>query len=670
MITDDERPTFKLPPGYEDEAEFLSEMRKYFSDDMLSDQTNRDAASEDLAFVIGEQWTPEVKAKRDAAQKPTLTVNRLQAFVAQVLGSRKMNETDISFSPDNGGTKQIAQLREDLTRSIQKQSVAKIAFDTALQGAVVCGMGNFKLELEYQSDDVFEQRISIEQIADHLAVVWDSGMTDPTGADATRCFVILSMPQNEFRALYPWATPADLMSNIPGLQSLWAQGWYGVETVRVVEYWHMRTERRTLALMQNGAVQDITDVTDPAVMAQIQLRSDGTPYTRKVNRPYAERYVCSATDILDGPYRLPINRIPVFRVPGWEFVIGLRRFRNGLVRFLKDPQRIHNFSRSVHMEKLQQNPRAAWVASDQAIQGREQLWRNAHRSDDPLLIWNQDSGIPPHRAEPMQLEPALIQLSEMSSQDIKDVSNIHEANLGMPSNEVSGVAIQRRQAVSDVGTIIYHDNLTLAIEQCGRVVDQLINVVYDTPRTLLVMGKDGEEYAAEINGQSPTAVNIVEGKYSVTARTGPSYTTRRIEQAENMLGMATAMPQMFQVAADLIVEAQDWPDSDRIAARLRASLPPSILAPDELTQQQQQAMQQQQQAQQAQAQVALQDAQSKIAVQETTAQLNSARAEHFRTETELLPIDRQTEAVRAAADAAEKEIKAHVAVASIKGPGS
>ena len=197
-------------------------------------------------------------------------------------------------------------------------------------------------------------------------------------------------------------------------------------------------------------------------------------------------------------------------------------------------------------------------------------------------------------------------MSEMTSQDIKDVSNIHEANLGMPSNEVSGAAILARQRVSDTGTILYHDNLADAIMECGRVINLLIPVVYDTPRTIKTLGEDGKDLMVAINqiatADQPNKTDITQGKYSVTVDVGPSYATKRIEAAQNMQNLCNAMPNVLAVAADLIVDAQDAgiPGADKIATRLRMSMPPELLSPDEITpqiaQQQQQKAQQQQQA--------------------------------------------------------------------------
>jgi hypothetical protein len=52
-------------------------------------------------------------------------------------------------------------------------------------------------------------------------------------------------------------------------------------------------------------------------------------------------------------------------VPGWEITIGEWKHRFGLIRFLKDPMRLHNFWRSVWAEKLMQSPRAVWLAGSQ-----------------------------------------------------------------------------------------------------------------------------------------------------------------------------------------------------------------------------------------------------------------------------------------------------------------
>ena len=656
-----QRPAIVAPSDFKDAADFLSDMRQKFYDSIQYDRLNREAALEDLRFLVGDQWDDLVRQRREAARKPVLTVNRLPAFVAQIVGNRRLNETDIKILPDNGGTVPVARVREGLIRSIQKLSFANQAYDKALECSVTCGVGNFQLELDYEDDDVFDQTIKINAINDALSVVWDRMLAEPTGRDATHCFVVDVITKKEFYARWPWATAADIIIDVTLRGDLRMNGWISVDDVRIVSYWRMRTRKRTLALMSDGSTQDITAKDLETVLPNIVQRANGEPIMREVNKKYAEMYLASGLDLLEGPYELPVSRLPVFRVPGWEINVGEWKHRWGLVRFLKDPQRLHNYWRSVVAEKIMQTPRAVWVAKAEAVAGREKDWRASHLTDDPLLIWNGEAGDKPERVQPAQLEEALLGQAEITTQDFKDVSNIHEANLGMPSNEVSGAAITARQRVSDTGTVLYHDNLNLAIEQCGMVCNELIPVVYDAPRIVKVLGVDGKQDMQAINDTgNPDSIDIGMGKYSVTVATGPSFMTKRMEAAEDMRSLANAAPQLLSLFADLYVEAQDWPMAEEIARRIRTTLPPGLVDPKDMTpelQQQHQAAAQQQQQQMAM-QVRMAVAEYMKTQSETA--LNSARAQHFAVQAELAPAKTQNESLTAASTAAERELKGHL----------
>jgi hypothetical protein len=664
------KPDIALPDDFDDEAAFLLHMRNEFYEDIQYDRLNREAAVEDLRFMVGDQWDDFVRQRREAARKPVLTVNRLPAFVAQIVGARRQNETVIDILPDQGGTIDIAKIRKGLLRNIQKESRAELAYDKGLENQTICGIGNFAVELDYENDDVFEQKIMIKQRADALSIVWDRMLRDPTGKDAGHVFDVDTMKKDAFFKKWPWATPADIVVDVTLRGDLRMNGWIAIDDVRVVKYWRMRTRKRTLAMLQDGRVVDITDIADEKhpgydqnkamqMLSSIATRGDGSPYIREVNRPYAEMYICSGLDVLEGPYRLDIDRVPIFRVPGWEVTIGEFKHRWGLIRFMKDPQRLHNFWRSIAAEKLMQTPRATWMAAASAVLGREKAWRESHLSDDPLLIWNDDSGSKPERVPPAQMEASLMEFAEVTTQDMKDVSNIHEANLGMPSNEVSGAAIQARQRVSDTGTIIYHDNLTLAQEECGRVCNQLISTVYDTPRIIKVLGDDAQKVSmVAINGDGQPDITL--GKYAVTAKTGPNSATKRIETQEFISGLINAMPQVASLVADLLVEAYDAPKADEIARRLRMVLPPGILDPSTMTPEEQQRQQQASEGAQQQQQLNTQMAIANYLKTSSEAALNQARAQKFITDTQLAPVKEATAAANIESQSADRQLRGHL----------
>jgi hypothetical protein len=310
-------------------------------------------------------------------------------------------------------------------------------------------------------------------------------------------------------------------------------------------------------------------------------------------------------------------------------------------------------------ERLMATPKAVWLATQEAVAGREAAFRSSHLSDDPLLVYNGAEGAPkPERVEPALVQEALISEAELTNQDLKDISNIHEANLGMPSNEVSGAAIMARQRVSDTGTVIYHDNLNQAIEECGRTFNELIPFVYDTPRILKILGPDGNQDTVAINDiGNPKSVDITSGKYAVSVITGPSYATKRMEAAASMLSTLNVMPQLINVFADLLVEAQDWPMAEKIAERIRLSMDPAMLDPSQVTPQHAALAQGKAQAQQQAQAVQGAAAQAQIQKTQSEAAMNSARAQNFLVSAQLAPSHADAQTASAASQIADREAR-------------
>src|SRR5690606_21100075 len=192
------------------------------------------------------------------------------------------------------------------------------------------------------------------------------------------------------------------------------------------------------------------------------------------------------------------------------------------------PQRIHNFWRSILAEELQKSVSARWLI-DRAGKVGDMVdkFRNAHLSHDTVLEWDSNAGgVKPERIDPPLINQAVLTEAGMTVQDIKDVTNKHEASLGIQSNEVSGKAITARQRVSELGDVVYMENMNAAMAEAGRVINELIPQVYDTYRVVKIVGEDDTEMLQAIIGDfGDKTPDITKGKYDLTYTTGPSYAT-------------------------------------------------------------------------------------------------------------------------------------------------
>lgn len=570
-----------VPEGFEDVESYLDDLRKTYTLDIQADQDNRDAAMEDKKFTAGDQWDPIVLQQRQGL--PCLTINTIPSFLAQLVGDWRENKVGVKVLPAENGDKNVADIRSDLIRSIETKSRAERVYNSAFESMTACGDGAFRVAVQYAGEDVFDQEIVLQPIDDCLSVVWDRLSIDPTGRDATHAFVDDTLPRKEYEARWGEVSSSNLRDREEKV--LVNSGWMDQDTVRVTEHWRMVEKKRTLVLFKDGTIFDMDKLKSevkPDDLDAFIAKHGSVSKIRQAPCTYAQMHLVTGFKILAGPYEWKMNRLPIIRMSGRTVTIGDQRVRYGLVRFMKDHVRLRNFCRSVAAEQLGYAPKAQWIAPESAVEGREDLFRKAHLTRDPLLVYNDDAEAPPQRLEPPPIQAALLNEAQVYTQDLKDVTGIHDASLGIQSNETSGKAINARQREGDIASLTYYDNGNAAILEAGDVMNQLIGQIYDGTRIIRIIGEDESAKLVSINDpMDPNSPNIATGIYDVAITSGPAYTTRRVEAAEAMMNAVQVFPEIMGIAGDLIVKAQDWPGADELAERLVKAVPPQYLSDKE-----------------------------------------------------------------------------------------
>lgn len=570
---DGKTPASYTPEGFSSQEDFLQDMRENYQADIDFDRINRDQALDDKKFSAGEQWDPIVLEQRKGL--PCLVINSIPQFTAQLVGDWREGRKAIKVVPSNDEDTDVASVRGDLIRAIEMQSRASRIYDDAFESLVQCGDGAFRVSVEYARDNVFDQDIFIRPIEDCLSTVWDRFSVDPTGRDAKRVFVDDRLPKKEFKAKWPGCTPDQLISDdiVPKNSLL---GWIDDDSYRVTEYWRLIERQRLMGLFENGKIFAL----DGANMDEIVAVNGAPVKTRLSWCSYAQMHLVTGFAILSGPYEYKLNRLPIVRMSGRVVNVGGRRVRYGLVRFMKDPVRLKNFWRSVAAEQLGYAPKAQWMATESAVEGREDTLRKAHLTRDPLLVFNDEAvfGQNVLRMDPPAPQAALLNESNVNAQDMKDVTGIHDASLGIRSNETSGRAINARQREGDLASLTFHDNANAAVLEGGDIINQLIPQIYDGTRVIRRIGEDEAMKFQRVNDpMDPNAIDLSVGMFDVALSTGTSYTTRRVEAAQAMMDAVQVWPQLMGVAGDLVAKAQDWPGADKLAERLKKTIPPQFL---------------------------------------------------------------------------------------------
>ena len=571
-----------------DTAAFMATFRKRWQRADERDRENRTEGYEDLEFLAGNQWSEEDKALRK--DRPVLRINRLPQFVESVTGEMRQMRPSIKGVPvDDRGDQETADLIAGMIRYIENRSDASEAvYPEAADSQVAAGIGHWQVTSEYASDSTFEQELKIESIEDGIAVRWDPDAKDKTRRDALFSIVPYDISRDAFEEKWPGKSPNSLESE----DGLSLADWLTDDHIRVAVYWYKKPEKKRLALMPNGGIDDVTG--DPEGEAQAQA-AGARIEDRDGHCVY--RAVVSSQDVLEGPTKWPGRHIPVVPVVGREIRIGRKIFRYGLVRFAKDPQRLFNFAESARAEMLASQPKAPWLVTDAQIEGYENEWNTANSDNLPYLRYHNDpeAAGPPQRIPPPQVGPSVPEMVRDAAENLHAVTGIYPASLGAKSNESSGRAILARQREGDTGTFVFSKNFGLAIKRTAEIIVDLIPSIYDTARTVRIVGDDGKVDKVQINrpagllelpeggeeggdeavGRMLNDVTI--GAYDIVFEMGPSYASKQAEARDGMTAMLQAAPDIAPLVLDLIAKAQDWPLSDKFAKRLRHLLPPAVL---------------------------------------------------------------------------------------------
>lgn len=537
--------------------------------DIEAKSEERDLMLDDQKFAAGEQWPMQIKRKREIEGRPIQTINRIPAFIDQIVGDARQNKPSIKVHAGEDGDEDIAAIYDGLIRAIQNESNADFAYDTAVENTACFGFGAWRIKTDYESEDSFNQVICIERITDPLSVYFDKNSVLPDYSDARHVTVRVKITKDDYKSRWPKKEEADY--NFDDFTSDWI---VDKDQVIVAEHWYKVDEKATLY-----AVEDFEGNT------QVTLEKPPIGYNvvnqRETTITKIKCCMISGAGILEesdwaGKY------LPIVGVNGKEDLVDGKRTLRGLVRFAKDPQRMYNYWRTIDTEQKALAPKAPVLVTAKQIEGYEQHWQESLTTNMPYLIVNDvQSAAMPQRINAGIVDKGANEAALMCVDEMKSTTGIFSASLGEQDNEKSGRAILAQQRKGDTANFAYIDNIARAIKWTGKIIIDLIPKIYDAARVVAVMGSDGSKKLERINQVvmqkgEPKNIDLTVGKYDLVVTQGASYATKRIEALNSMVEIARVNPAIMQIAGDLIIKAMDWDGADEIAERMKKMLPPQL----------------------------------------------------------------------------------------------
>ncbi|MHB8084270.1 MAG: portal protein [Dehalococcoidia bacterium] len=566
-----------------EDEKLIRSIQKWASKAITGDQHNRDQVSTSKRFLNGEHWLASDKAMR--VNRPCPVIDRINPAIDQAVGDQRQNMPSLKVRPvDSGANAEWAQIKEGKIRHITSQLSARIALNKASEHQFQGGIGYIRVMTEYADDDLtgrpFEQKISVVPIYNELSVLWDTGSQQWDRMDSTRMLIYAKMSKSDYIDEYGHE-PTTL--EVQGDSSFL---WRDEDAVVVAEYYVKEFSPKTIYALKTG--EGTEDGGLPDEMYDLDPSTD-KPKSRIVNSYKIYCYKVDGAEILDKKL-WPSKYWPIVPVWGKEINVDGKTYVRGITKFAMEPNRMYDYYSAAAIEGFALTGKARTRVTPEMIKGHENQWNNRNLRMDPYELVNAvDPKNPgniqwPQEVAPPQASAAVLQGLAQSADDIRTTTGRHLASLGGQGNEISGIAIHKRQTEGDVGDFAYTDNFNLAFCRVGEIILDLIPVILDTNRKIRTLAEDGiNTKEIEINkpgnqaeaGDQPLSENSLfndmkQGKYEVVVDTGPSYTTEREEAAEFYTAVFQSAPELRPIIGDLMMKNQDIAQSQLVSDRLKA----------------------------------------------------------------------------------------------------
>ena len=541
--------------------------------------------------------------------RPCLTINKTREPVRQVLNQERGADIGIELVPaDDFGdiAEPIAeteiQLREGLTRRIQRESKASDARTWAFARATIAGQGYYGVMTRYAPGKTNDQEIYVHRFYNQSSVLLDPAHEQPDGSDAEWAFVGADIPWARYKAEFGTRNGKpnrmadysdDEWRTLGNEQPDWFLGEGDTRAVRVVDYYYTERTTRELCTLADGSVLWREEMPEGVEETDCRTVVEKTIKWAKIDG--CDDDVLEETD-------WPGPDMPIVKVLGEELQpYDKERRVEGMVRTMREPGQGFNAMVSKFVEVIALTPVPPIMLAEGQQEGYEAWYRAANTRTLPYLLYKQKDleGLPAGAPFPMPREAPIAALSAgiaMFDQAIQDTS-VSDPAMGQTDSSVkSAKHAQILREQSQQGTSNYLDNLMRSMRYEAQIINNLLFPIYGRPgRLARLINGEGEAQTVLLHqpmvtqGGKPqpapkgaanakTYTLTKDAQFNVAVKISRNYDTRRQQEASTIGELLSAAPQLMTWFGDLFFKNQDGPGHTEMADRAKVMLDPKILA--------------------------------------------------------------------------------------------
>jgi len=601
-------------------------------------------------YYRGDQWDEFDMQQLDDQGRPALTINTILPTVNAVLAEQSSKKADIQFKPRGGGNQDVADVLTKVYAQVADNNKLDWVEQQVFSDGLIQDRGWFDVRVDF--DDHVNGEVRIES-KDPLDILIDPDAKHYDPRTWNEIFETKWMSIDEIEEQYGQKEADQLRMLAETGTTLGADSMefeeerygdsdeynYGQQYPGDPENARMLRSIRVIE-RQYYKLNDCMFYVDPVTGDKREV-----PYNwgKKKREQFADQFGLDIIQKKMRKVRWTVTADTVVLFDDWSpyhhftlvpFFPYFRRGKPfGMVRNLLSPQEQLNKITSQELHIVNTTANSGWIVENGSLSGMTADDLEEHGAETGLVLEFNRGSTPPAKIPPNQIPTGLDRLGQKAASNIKQISGITDAMLGMDSPEVSGVAINAKQNRGSLLLQVPLDNLAKTRQYLAEKILNLVQAYYTEERIIQITDESDPYKPREklrINQQTPEGQIINDltiGEYDVVVGTAPArdnFDEMQFAEAIELRGVGVPIPN------DMIVEYSHLSRKADIAERIRqmeGTAPP--------TEEQVQLQQFQMESQIRSTQLEIAKLEAEVTNLQTSAELNMAKAQNEQIDPQL-----------------------------------
>ena len=609
-----------------------------------------DLAKKCDAYYRGEQWDEFDMQQLDDQGRPALTINTILPTVNAVLAEQSSKKADVQFKPRGGGNQEVADVLTKVYAHIADNNKLDWMEAQVFSDGLIQDRGWFDVRVDF--DDHVNGEVRIES-KDPLDILIDPDAKHYDPRTWNEIFETKWMSLDEIEETYGQKEADQLRLLAETGTTL------GADSMDFEEERYGDTDEHNYGQQYPGDPENARALRSIRVIERQYYRLKDCMYyvdpvtgdkrlipynwSKKKREGFADQFGLDIIEKKMRKVRWTVSADTVVLFDDWSpyehftlvpFFPYFRRGKPfGMVRNLLSPQEQLNKISSQELHIVNTTANSGWIVEGGSLSGMTADDLEEHGAETGLVLEYNRGSTPPSKIQANQIPTGLDRIGQKAARNIKEISGVTDAMLGMDSPEVSGVAINAKQNRGSMLLQVPLDNLAKTRQYLAEKILQLVQSYYTEERVIQITD-ESDPYKPRnklrVNEMTPEGEVINDltlGEYDVIVGTAPArdnFDEMQFAEAIELRNVGVPIPN------DMIVEYSHLSRKADIADRIRqqeGTAPP--------TEQQIQLQQFQMESQIRSTQLEIAKLEAEVTNLQTSAELNMAKAQSTQMDPQL-----------------------------------